>query len=120
MLSLFGKLFAYIGAKYRGVPYSVEGLWPPSYTTFGKGKKYNGDLEVVAFSGRGSVGDLVGVFRRGDTRYIYEITGRTCASGSDHIVSPFSYDLRYVGCMTESDFQSSADTAPAPALLSLW
>ena len=112
-------------AWWYDVPFTVDRLWFPSYTTFNSdGKLYNGRFEVISFSGRGSKGDRAGIFREDEKRHVYEITKRTKSSGSDHIASPYRYYFEYVTTMPEEKYQQAQEEIETeqsgPRLLQLW
>lgn len=116
-----------LDAWWRDVPFRVDDLWLPYWTTFNvDGNRYDDEFKVRAFSEPASIGDRAGLLQRGDEVYVYEVTSRRRSSGSDHIASPYRYDFVYCGALDVEAFEAHQEALRAeraeegPRLLSLW
>jgi len=103
-------------AWWHGVPHKVHRFWQPSYRQYGDGT-YEG-YELRGFSEPASVGDFVGLLQKENTVYVYEVTQKSHSGGSDHIVSPYRYNLVYSGAMQEEEFKGRQEVKGG--LLPVW
>lgn len=109
-------LISLVLAWYHDAPYKIHRFWQPSYRQYGDGV-YEG-YEVRGFSEPASVGDRVGLLQDGNSVHIYEVTQRSHGGGSDHIVSPYRYDLRYQNTLEEGELKNRQDDSGG--LLPIW
>lgn len=113
-----------ITAWWRDVPFELHKFWIPLWTRFKKpGELYQDRFKVASFSGKGSTGDVFGLLREFDKVHLYEITARYRSSGSDHIATPYKHDWRYVGTMTQEEYEEAQDELKdqqSTHLLQLW
>ena len=86
------KFLRKMKAKKEGVPFFLKDFWPPFYLSYG-GKAPG---KVLDWMYKASVGDVIPVFWTSEKTHYYKLTGLGVASGSDHIESPYQFDLEYV------------------------
>lgn len=93
---------ARIQAETWGIPYEDHKFWP-AYRVFDKSMVAPGISHHVDTNKNicpdlysASVGDIVMVFRGKGMDFLYRVVGRSWAGGSDHIVSPAQFHIRFV------------------------
>lgn len=86
------KFLRKMKAKKEGMPFFLKDFWPPFYQNYG-GKAPG---KVLDWMYKARVGDVIPVFWTSQKTHYYRLKCIGMASGSDHVVSPYQFDLEYV------------------------
>lgn len=99
-------------AKRQSVPFLIEDFWMASYLYFKSDRnKLVDGCSVLNISEECSTGDVVELLYDKEKELIhrYVVTRVIRASGNDHVVSPYSFDMEYVETITVSQFENQLE-----------